>query len=208
MRVIDRPIEYESRTEQFRAGMTRYLCNRTLLSLVAALLIVLASLIVAADAHADGYRMARPSLVRRISVDDTGRNGEAWVSNAGYHITLMHWPWPAGKWDACLCFRVTGPTERLPLLVQVRAIDTGWSAWETWSGLNQRGQWYVPWTDGYDVLIDGPGWYCTRITAEVDYAQQVRNGGILIASLYDSYPTAGRTYRIAASEIFVHLRAR
>ena len=165
-------------------------------------------LLLPAPAQGQGYRMARPSLVRRMSVDDTGQNGQAWVSNAGYHITLMRWPWPAGKWHATLCFRVTGPTGRLPLLVQVRAINTGWGAWETWSGLNQQGQWYVRWTDGHDVLIDGPGWYCTPITAEVDYAQQVYNGGILLASLYDEHPTAGRTYRIAASEIFVHLRQR
>ena len=177
-------------------------------SLLLLVMLALGVLLLPPPAQAQGYRMARPSLVRRMSVDNTGQNGQAWVSNAGYHITLTRWPWPDGKWRATLCFRVTGPSDRLPLLVQVRAIDTGWSAWDTWSSLNQRGQWYVRWTDGHDVLIGGPGWYCTPITAEVDYAQQVRNGGLLLASLYDDHPTAGRTYRISASEIIVHLRQR
>jgi hypothetical protein len=168
------------------------------------LALVIALLSLAQVARAETLR---PVAVRRISRDGTARNGEGWVSNGAHHVTVMQWAPIEGWGDCALCVRVTGPADRLPLMVQVRALTMCWGHITTWADLTGAGPWYADWTDGYDLLLTGPGWYCTRVTAETDYWRQQRNCGIVLVSLYDPHASAGRTYRLSVSDTVVYMGA-
>ena len=151
-----------------------------------------------------GYHMRTPFLSMRASKDGSRETRQMWVSNDKYHITLLRFEIPEGKWRASLCLECTGPTNKLPLRVEAWALTTSWGYLTNYDDLiDER----VLWTDGYDFYFDGPGWQCMDVTATVDYWQQVKNRGLVLQSAtHDPYSTAGRTYRFR--QAILHLRAR
>ena len=140
-------------------------------------------------------RLVEPTIVRTISKGEDGVTGVARVSNARYHLTLVRFEIPEGEWWGYFCARCTGPSDRLPLWVEVRPVTVGWGLISQYQDV-VHGEWLVPWTDGYDMCVDGPGWYCVKMRAELSWWQEHLNWGLALVSIRSEYhPTAGRTYR-------------
>ena len=159
--------------------------------------------IIGAEDKPPGYHMLRPEIVMTIREREPSLPGTAWVSNQNYHMTLLWFDWiPEGRWAATICAECTGPSDRAPMWIQVRALDKPWGLGNSYQSVT-AGQWHVTWSDGAMLYVDGPGWTCVRLPAQVDHWQQVHNYGLGWIAMETS---DGKTFRFRADRIILHLR--
>lgn len=162
------------------------------------------AMILAAPVAAERH-LLKPFIVRTVSKGEEGLTGVARVSNARHHLILVRFEIPEGEWWGRFCARCTGPNDRLPLRVEVRPLTIGWGAISQYRDV-VHGDWYVPWTDGYDMYVDGPGWYCVKFRGELSWWKDHMNFGVAVMEARSpEHPTAGRTYRFAPNDFYLYV---